>query len=99
MNINLNQHDSLYLYELPYGETRQISVKLGQRHYFVDIDKCAGTAFVDFYLDTDKSKYLCSVALGVKVKENAILDRTFFKHIADIKAAQTVMRDFASYLN
>lgn len=94
--INLNQHEVIFIPNIPYGRTRQIPVKLGQRHYFVDITKNSASVSVDFYLATDKSKYLTKVALGVWVNQSAILDRNFFDHIVDIKNAQDTLRRFKS---
>lgn len=95
ISINLNHDESIYVGTLPNGITQHILVKLGQRRYYVDVQKYSGGACVDFYHYTESgSKWENLIVGAVFVKEDAFLRKSFFKNIGDIKRAQDVVREF-----
>lgn len=47
--INLNAGDNVNIGKLPYGTTRDIPIKLGNKLYLLDVQKQATGACIDFY--------------------------------------------------
>lgn len=98
-SINLNHNESIDIASLPYGMTQHILVKLGQRRYYVDVQKNSRNACVDFYRYTDRGGKWGNLVVGaVFVKSDAFLRRSFFDNIIDIKRAQDVYREFERVL-
>ncbi len=98
-SINLNHNESIDIASLPYGMTQHILVKLGQRRYYVDVQKNSYNACVDFYRYTESGNKWGNLVVGVVfVKNNAFLRRPFFDNILDIKRAQDVYREFERVL-
>ncbi len=98
-SINLNHNESIDIENLPYGMTQHILVKLGQRRYYVDVQKNSRNACVDFYRYTESGNKWGNIIVGaVFVKSDAFLRRSFFDNIIDIKRAQDVYREFERVL-
>lgn len=94
MFLNLN-HECFKIGDLPNGKTQNIELKIGQKLYYVDIDKNHNSASLDFYKKnkTDRikqSKYSSNGVLTVFIKTDAILNRKFFEEINNIKKAQEI---------
>lgn len=47
--INLNTGDDVAIGKLPYGTTRDIPIKLGNKLYLLDVQKQTIGACIDFY--------------------------------------------------
>lgn len=92
--LNLN-NSMLSLRDLPFGKTQNLELKIGRKTYLCDIEKDSSSAFVELF---DKlpgkrenfSKYDANLH-SAHVKPDAVLDRDFFEHIAEIEAAQRVI--------
>lgn len=101
--INLNK-ESIYISDYESGRTQNIEVRLGRKLYLVDIDKSSNSTFIDFYKKegTDRGAYskygVDDSVLGVQVKNDAMLDRSFFEHIKEIYDAQRIYSKFSSIL-
>lgn len=95
--LNLN-HSVLSLRDLPFGKTQNFEIKIGRKTYLCDIDKNSASVCVELF---DKvpgkrenfSKYAANLH-SVYVKPDAVLDRDFFEHIAEIEAAQRVINRY-----
>lgn len=57
--INLNNGDAVAIGKLPYGTTRDIPIKLGNKLYLLDVQKQATGACIDFYrrVNADRKKF------------------------------------------
>lgn len=102
--INLNKKEMLFVGRFEFGRTQNIEVKLGRKLYLVDIDKSSHNTSIDFYKKQGPdrgtySKYgVEDSVLGVEVKNDAMLDRSFFEHIKEIYDAQRIYSKFSSIL-
>lgn len=101
--INMNTTPHFIIDKFPTGKTQNIRIKIGRKHYLVDIDKNALYTHLDFYENQKPkdrksfSKYgagLCYVTL----KNNAVLDREFFKNITEIQRAQHIVNKYRTDL-
>lgn len=90
---NMN-HESLFLNEIPFGKNYKISLKIGRRNYFLDVNKSSESASIDLYPANAISKYACNSILCVKVKNDAMLTRDFFEEIEAIKKAQEIQQKY-----
>lgn len=95
--LNLN-NSMLSLRDLPFGKTQNLELKIGRKTYLCDIEKDSASAFVELF---DKlpgkrenfSKYDTNYH-SAHVKPDALLDRDFFEHIAEIESAQRVIKQY-----
>lgn len=105
MKINLNKEEYLHIKSLECGKTQNIEIKMGRNTYYCDVDKDCASAYVHFFKKTTKlrqnqSKYDPSSEMhSVFVKTDAILDKRFFKKIAEIENAQDICREYKSVLH
>lgn len=97
--INLNK-ELLNINKYPSGLTRNIEIKLGRKYFLLDINKNAIYTNIDFYHKANKSKYGDkNNVLGLRIKSDAILNRSFFENIAEIKRAQNIVDRFKQILD
>lgn len=99
--INLNAGDNVNIGKLPYGTTRDIPIKLGNKLYLLDVQKQAtGGACIDFYrrVKADRKKYSKydreAELVTVFVKPDTVLFRNFFGNIKEISKAQEIYRAY-----
>lgn len=98
--INLNTGDDVNIGKLPYGTTRDIPIKLGNKLYLLDVQKQTIGACIDFYrrVKADRRKYSKydreAEFVTVFVKPDAVLFRNFFGNIKEISKAQEIYRAY-----
>lgn len=100
--LNLNK-EFLNVGKMPIGKTQNIEIKIGRKLYYVDVDKNRDSACIDFYkkIGTDRtrqSKYNIDGILGVFVKPDALLNRTFFEQIEEIEKAQMIYSKWSNVI-
>lgn len=98
--INLNAGDNVNIGKLPYGTTRDIPIKLGNKLYLLDVQKQATVSCIDFYrrVKADRKKYSKydreAELVTVFVKPDTVLFRNFFGNIKEISKAQEIYRAY-----
>lgn len=98
--INLNTGDNVNIGKLPYGTTRDIPIKLGNKLYLLDAQKQVTGAYISFYrrVKADRKKYSKydreAELVTVYVKADAVLFRNFFENIKEISKAQEIYRAY-----
>lgn len=98
--IILNNGGNVAVGKLPYGTTRDIPIKLGNKLYCLDVQKQATGACIDFYrkVKADRKKYSKydreAELVTVFVKPDAVLFRNFFGNIKEISKAQEIYRAY-----
>jgi len=98
--INLNNGDAVAIGKLPYGTTRDIPIKLGNKLYLLDVQKQATGACIDFYrrVNADRKKFSKydqeAERVTLFVKPDAPLFRNFFENIREISKAQGIYRAY-----
>lgn len=94
--INLN-HEFIRVSTFDCGKTQNVECKLGRKTFLLDVNKDSACTRLDFYkmVGADRksfSKYSAEAEnVSVIVKNDAVLDRSFFENIKKIAEAQMIV--------
>lgn len=97
--INLNR-SNLFVSAFDFGRTR-LEVRMGRKKFMVKVVKNACDTTIYFYkkLNSDLGKFSMHDDAAdlhrVTVANDAMLDRDFFEHIAEIEKAQSIMMRYS----
>ena len=94
--VNMNK-EVIFLTQFLYGKT-ELVVRIGRNKYNLVVNKNSISADIALYPITQTSKYGNNTAFVHNIKNNAMIDKEFLAHAADIEKAQKIIRDYGDSL-